>query len=587
VGQRAPVTADTVSSRRARPDGAIALPRSERYRYPPATLLIFALTFACIAVPIGSLFVGSFRTEAPGAPVNAFTWNNWIAVYAGEEYHAALLNTVLLCTTVAVLSVAVGGVLAWILARSDAPWRAPLAVLMVVPLMISNLITALAWVALAAPNAGFLNVMMRSAFGIQTVFNIYSFSGIALVFVLHYASLAFVAFYAALQLIDGSLEDASRSLGAGTVRTAIDITLPLIWPTTVATFVLIFIFTAENFSVPMLLGGRVGFHTLASWVYMDMTGEPARPTLGAAAGIVLLSIGLVGTLWQRRITRHGKRYVTIGGKGTRARITELGRWKYAATAAVLGYLFLAVGLPYAMLGLGSLLKFVTPRLTWTSFSIANYENFLDWENLLPVYNSLLLAGLCGLAATFAYVLIAYLIRHTRGLLGDLMDYIVFLPTAIPALALGVGFVWALLSLPVPIYGTIWALAIAYFTRFLGIGVRQSQAAFTQVSDDLVDAARICGASPLQSFRDIMLPLLRPVLLSLWTVLFIFIFMELSITIMLYTPDTMTLPVLLWSRMSSGHQTLAFAVAMIQATIVLVILFVSNRLFGTLRSTLQN
>src|SRR6185369_8452256 len=118
--------------------------------------------------------------------------------------------------------------------------------------------------------------------------------------------------------------------------------LPLVWPATAATFLLIFVFTAENFSVPMLLGGRVGFHTLASWVYIDMAGEPARPALGATAGIVLLWIGLLGTLWHRRITRHGNRYATVGGKGGRHRVTALGRWKYAATALVVLYLLLAV-----------------------------------------------------------------------------------------------------------------------------------------------------------------------------------------------------------------------------------------------------
>ena len=156
----------------------------------------------------------------------------------------------------------------------------------------------------------------------QSAVNIYSFGGITLVFVLHYASLAFVTLYAALQSIDGSLEEASYLVGAGPFRTAIDTTLPLIWPITAATFLLIFVFAAENFSVPMLLGGRVGLHTLASWIYIDMSGDPPHPTLGAAAGIVLLWIGLGGTLWQRRITRHASRYVTIGGKGGRHRITR-------------------------------------------------------------------------------------------------------------------------------------------------------------------------------------------------------------------------------------------------------------------------
>jgi iron(III) transport system permease protein len=550
------------------------------------TTATFLITFVCIALPIGYLLVGSFRTDAPGAPSSGFTFANWIAVYSGERYQEAFVNTVSLCATVAVLSILLGGALAWILARSDAPGRRQLTVLMVVPLMISNLITALAWVAIAAPNAGFLNIMMRSLFGIQTAFNIYSFWGVALVFVLHYASLAFVAIYAALQSIDGSLEEASHMVGAGALRTAVHTTLPLVWPTTAATGLLIFVFTAENFSVPMLLGGKVGFHTLASWVYIDMTGEPANPTLGAAAGIVLLWIGLGGTLWQRRKTRHANRYATIGGKGGQHRVVSLGRWKYAATGLVGLYLFLAVGLPYATLGLGSFLRFVTPRITLASFTTANYANLLSVDHLLPVYNSLLLAGLGGLAATLIYVFIAYLIRRTPGPIGAAMDYVVILPTAIPALVLGVGFVWAFVGFPLPIYGTIWALVIAYFTRFVGIGVRQSQAAFTQVSGELLDAARMSGASPMQAFRDIMLPLLRPALISLWTILFIFIFMEISITIMLYTPPTITLPVLLWSRMSAGQQTLAFAVAMLQATIVLVILYVSNRLFGTLKNTVS-
>ena len=406
-------------------------------------------------------------------------------------------------------------------------------------------------------------------------------------FVLHYASLAFVTLYAGLQSIDGSLEEASYLVGAGPLRTAIDTTLPLIWPITAATFLLIFVFAAENFSVPLLLGGRVGLHTLASWIYIDMSGDPPHPTLGAAAGIVLLGIGLGGTLWQRRIAQHANRYVTIAGKGGRHRATALGRWRHAATGLVGLYLFLAVGLPYATLALGSLLRFVTPRLTLASFTTANYVSLLNLDNLLPVTNSLLLAGLGGLGCTLVYVFIAYLIKRTPGPVGSFMDYLVILPTAIPALVLGVGFVWALVGLPLPIYGTIWALVIAYFTRFVGIGVRHSRAAFTQVSDELLDAARVCGASPFQSFKDILLPLLRPSLISLWTILFIFIFMEISITIMLYTPSTMTLPVLLWSRMSSGHQTLAFAIAMVQATIVLVILYFSNRLFGTLRSTLSN
>jgi iron(III) transport system permease protein len=130
------------------------------------------------------------------------------------------------------------------------------------------------------------------------------------------------------------------------------------------------------------------------------------------------------------------------------------------------------------------------------------------------------------------------------------------------------------------------LVVAYLARFIGYGVRQSGTALTQISDELSEAARISGATPLRAFRNITLPLIRPSLLSLWTMLFIFIFMEISATIVLYSPKTATLPVVLWNYMQSGYQTRAYAVAVVQATIIFVILFITNRLFGTLRSALE-
>ena len=227
---------------------------------------------------------------------------------------------------------------------------------MVVPLMISNLITALAWVALAAPNAGFLNIMMRSVIGVTTTFNIYSFWGITLVFVLHYASLAFVALYAALQSIDckpgGSLLFARRRPAAHRLRddAAADL-------------------ADDGGDVPAGLrvrGGKfLGAHAARRPRRLSHAGILDLPRHGQRAGAARRSapppascclwIGLGGTLWQRHITKAASRYVTIGGKGGRSRLTRLGGGRSVATALVVVYLFFAVGLPYATLGLGSFL----------------------------------------------------------------------------------------------------------------------------------------------------------------------------------------------------------------------------------------
>jgi iron(III) transport system permease protein len=547
-------------------------------------LLVFAVVFFFIAAPVGYLFYGSLRTDSPGSATAVFTLDNWIAVYTTPQYRIALINTLALAAAVSILSVALGAALAWILARTDTPGRNFLAPLLVVPLMISTLVTSLAWIALCAPNAGFVNALAREYLGVRVLFDIYSFAGITLVLVLHYASFAFVPIYAALRSLNGSLEEASYMLGAGPMRTAVKMTLPLIRPALVSTFIIIFIFVAENFSVPAILGTSTRFYTLASLIYVDMSSEPSKPTMAAAAGTTLIWLALIGTLWQRGILRNAGRYVTIAGKDSRSLTAGLGPWRYVTAAFVWLYLALAVIIPYFTLIFASFMKFVTPRITWALFTTDNYTRVFNWNNLAPTQNSLILAAGGGLIAALLYVFLAYLIKRSNGWMSRTMDQLVNLPTVIPALVLGVGFIWAFVASP--LYGTIWILFIAYLTRYVGLGVRQSRAAFVQVSDELSEAARICGAPPLRTFRDISLPLLRPAVSSLWTLLFIMIFMEISLTIILYTPETFTLSVLLWARMSSGYQTQAFAIAVAQATIVFAVLFVAERMFGILRASLQ-
>jgi iron(III) transport system permease protein len=551
----------------------------------PAAVLTFVVTALLVVIPVALVIYGSLLTKAPGSPDAAFTFDNWVRVYGTGFYQVAFLNTMLLSTMTALLSVVIGGVLAWIVARTDAPGRRILALLFVVPLMLSHLISTLAWIALAAPNAGFINLLFRSLFGIKTVFDVYSFSGIVMVMALHYAAFAFVAILAALQSIDSSLEEASYMLGASPWRTAFKMTVPLIWPSLAAAFLMTFIMSAENFSVPTLLGAPTGFQTLTTRIYLDLTVEPAQPTVAAAGGTMLLWIALLGTIWQRRILKNANRFVTISGKGARRQVTRLGRWRWVATAVLLLYLFVSVILPYLTLILGSFLTFLTPRITLKTLTLDNYQQIFKSDTLNVLKNSLIYSVGGGLLLSLIYVIIGYFVKTSKSLSAMLTEYAVMVPTAVPALVLAVGILWMFVGLPLPIYGTAAILIIGYFIRFSGYGVRQARVAFVQVSEDLSEAARVAGAGQARSFFDISLPLLRPALMSLWTLMFINLFTEISATILLYSAQTKTLPVILWNFMSSGNQTRAFAVAVVQATIIFVILLVTDRRFGTLRNTI--
>jgi iron(III) transport system permease protein len=492
----------------------------------------------------------------------------------------------LLGVVVAVVSLALGGALAWILARTDTPGRESLGLLIIVPLMISNLITTLAWIALAAPSAGFINAWVRDITGLRTLFNVYSFSGIVLVHVLHYSAFAFLALFAALRSIDASLEEASYMLGVGPLRTSVKMTLPLIAPTIATTLLVIFIFVAENFSVPTLLGTPVNFQTLPSLIFFNMAVTPVQPTVAAASGTLLLWIALIGTVLQRRLASRAGRYVTVTGKASRHRLVRLGAWRYVTLAFVVLYLLLAVGLPYIALLLGSLMNFLTPRLTMRVFTLANYRSFFVGDNVTPTLNSLGLSIFGGFGLTVVYVLISFMLSRVRGVWSRVADYVTIIPTAVPALILGIGLIWTFVGLPIPVYGTLSILVIAYFLRNIGYGVRHANNAFAQISGDLTEAARMTGATSLRALWDISLPLIRPAILSLWTMLFIFIFMEISATILLYSPSTRTLPTVLWNYMGSGSQPRAFAIAVVQATLIFIIIFIANRRFGMLRSSLD-
>jgi iron(III) transport system permease protein len=375
-------------------------------------------------------------------------------------------------------------------------------------------------------------------------------------------------------------------LGAGPVQTGLRMTLPLVFPTIASTFLLIFVMTAENFSVPTLLGSAFGYQTLPSRIYFDMTVEPSEPTVAAAAGTMLLWIALAGTLWQRRILARASKYVTISGKGSRPRTTDLGAWKYVATGALVFYVLVAVVLPYAALVFSSFLNFLTPRITPKLFTLDNYAYLLREENVEAIINSLMFSLGGGFLITALYVTLSYLIKRAGTGTSRAVEYLVMIPTAIPAVVLAVGILWTFVGLPLPIYGTASILIIAYFIRYIGLGVRQSRTALAQVSEELSEAARMSGASPLRAFRDVTVPLVRPQALALWTLLFMSIFTEISVTILLYSYDTVTLPIRLWNDMSAGHQTRAIAVAVLQATIMFVIIFFADRKFGILRNTLD-
>ncbi|OBZ93441.1 hypothetical protein ADU59_21545 [Pararhizobium polonicum] len=558
--------------------------RSERLAAP--SWLMFGLTLVLVAMPILYLLYGTLVSDDGGKEGAHFTLENYKEVYTGSVFLSRFWNTILLSATVALLSVVLGAIFAWIVSRTNAPGVRAATPFLVIPIMMSSLVSSLAWIALAAPNAGFLNLLISNITGIRRILDIYSFTGMVWVLVLNYAAFAFIAIHGALKSIDADLEEASYILGISPLRTAFTMTLPLVLPTLASTFLLVFVFVSENFAVPLALGTSSGYETLMSQIYNAVADTPAKPGLAATAGTLLLLIALIGTFWQRRIMSNAKRYVTVGGKGGRQRLTDLGRWKYVASAVIFGYLFISVILPYCALIMASLMRFVTPRISMSIWTLSNYEKMLDPSFLHLIKNSFMLSVVGGVIAVAFYFFLAYLLSTSRSKLAKVTEYAAIVPTVTPSIVLAIGFLWAYVSLPLPLYGTVWLIFIALLTRSIGLGVRQSRSAILQISSDLVDASRVSGSGPVKTFKDIVVPALKPAVMSIWTVVFVQFFLDVGLTVVLYTPSSMTVPIYLWTKMNGGQVTEAFAVAVLEATIIFIVLFAADRLFGTVRASIN-
>jgi iron(III) transport system permease protein len=207
-----------------------------------------------ILFPLAMLFYGSFWSSQPGLPGN-FTLANYIDAYGDGETYQVFFNTALLIGAKTIVASLVALMLAWIVARTDTPGKTFLETLIIIPFFVPGILEAVGWIMLLSPKTGTLNVFLKNVLGLESPpFNIYSLWGIIWVMSLGSVSFLFIFFVTALRNMDGALEEAAAASGAGPVRTAVTITLPMIAPVIIGASFFSFIRAMDAFEVPVLLG---------------------------------------------------------------------------------------------------------------------------------------------------------------------------------------------------------------------------------------------------------------------------------------------------------------------------------------------
>lgn len=530
------------------------------------TLFIVAgIVIYLTLVPLLIILYGTFTDGPPGTDA-AFTLSNYAKAFGSAELFYSGANSVLFAAASGVISFVVGGFLAWVTERTNTPLKPVIYILALFPFVVPGILTTISWIFLLSPNVGVVNQILKSAFGLAgPPFNIYSFSGMVWTFGIDHITLPFLLLAAAFRSMDPTMEEAAMVSGMGTMRCLYHVNMKIMFPSIMATWLLLFIRGIETFEAPALIGVPAGIKVFATDIFLALRDTPTDYNLASTYAVAYLVVTVAGVLFYLHATRIAERFATITGKAYRPRTMDLGGWRFVTLAVALVFLFVAVVLPVGVILWTSFLPFYASP-SWKMFSLltlANYSAVFELTEFYRAFKNNLVSGMA--AATLAVILsvgIAWIVVRTNVYGRKLLDAVAFTPIALPGVVMGLALLWVYLTLPIPIYGTLWILIIGYVTAFIPISLRIVHAALLQLHKELEEAADLANPSWFRNTVSILLPLILPGLVVAWLYILTLTFKVLSIPVLLSHVGTEVLPVLIFGLYESGEYPQLSALGMI-------------------------
>ena len=538
-----------------------------------ATVALLAAAF--VLYPVFYLFQAAFDVGDPNVrPPEAYGLDNFALL---PNYSEIMLNTLGVAFAATVMALVFGFVIAWILTRTNVPGRERLERLLELPYYMTPLVGALAWAVLAAPKSGFFNQLWHYVGGTGDVVDVYSMFGIAWIMALFEGTVAFVMISASMKSMDPALEESARVMGASKLRTALTVTLPLVMPGVLGATLFVFAEMLGSFAAALVIGIPARIYVITTSIWESTLSYPPDYGRAAAMGLALFVVMFGMLTFYRWMVRRGS-FATITGKAFRPRTMDMGRLSWLLLGVCLLYILLAVVLPIGALILTSLQRFATVILSQAEFTLANYRIALGLGPVrTALFNSLTLGFGVASVGVLVMALIVWTIYRSQLRGRGAIEYLVMFPQAVPRMVFGLALLWAWLNIPIPIYGTLWLLALGYFTVMLPLGVRTLAGVVLQIDKSLEECARVCGASWGYQMRSVTLPLLRPGILAAWLLIFMACVRELGVSVFLMGPNAKVIAPSIVSAFASSGTELTAAMALIQTASVVVALIILFRL----------
>lgn len=540
--------------------------------------LVFVLVTVLAVLPLGQLVA---TAVAPRGSLDLSEFGT----LAGDEVWRATRNTIVVGLGSAALALAVGLLVALLLAVSDMPGKLALAFMFVLSLMIAPQVVALAFKTLAGPASPLLkSAGLAPAPG--TPNPMLGPWGIVLVMGLHHAPLAAVILAPGLAAIPRALIESAAVDGARPLQIVRRILLPLLRPYLLGAGLLAVVAGFGNFGIPTLLGQPVGFLTLPTLVYQKI----------ASFGPAVLTQAAVLSLWIAALSGTGVLAASIALPAAAARLDaevamvpfwRLGRWRWPVATMAWMFIGVSVILPLVSLVATALVPAYGVRLTIETFTLGRFYEVLVRQDLTlrAFRNSLLLAGAAAVLLAMLATLCAYVLERRLYRLKVAILAVAEMPYAVPGLVLSVGCILLLVK-PVPLigvslYATPWIILFAYLARFFAIALKPTTAAMATLALDQEEAAAVFGASFRQRLRYIVMPHLAAPAVAGGLLVFLLAFNELTVSALLWTAGTETLGVALLNLEDAGLGAEAAAVGVTATAIVAAVMLGLDRLSGRL------
>ena len=518
-------------------------------------VLVSVITGYLVLPPLYSVIQASLFTTKLTGELDEFTLRFYENLFRELQVLGPFLNTLYFSLGSAVLATVVGGLVAWTVTRTDTPLRGLGYFTAFASFGTPFILYTIGWLLLLG-KAGPVNYWLGSLFNRPGAFlNVYSLWGMVLIEAFLWSPFAFLMMAASFRSMDPALEEASAVCGARVWQTLRRISLRLMLPAFFSVSVLIFIRSFEAFEIPALVGLPGDIRVLTTSILLDAQRMPPQYGRAAAYSVVLMLTVAVTLYLYFRLTREAERFHTVTGKGYRPALIRLGPWRYLAAVGLLLYSLVLLALPFLIVLWASLLPFyMQPSLeAFASFTLKNYRTAVHFPQITDaIKNSILLgigsATLVMVLTTFA----AWILVRTKLRGRWLLDLLTTLPLLFPGIVMGLAIMRFYLFMPIPIYGTLWILLVAFITRYVPYGIRYTHAGLLQLHRELEEAALASGASWSNAMRRITLPLLTPSFLGGWVFVFLLSAKELAMSVLLVSPRTPVVSVAIYELWENGQ-----------------------------------